>query len=85
MTFSEVVFYWTNEYIGATLFRAVDTGGSMFVHIFAAYFGMGVSKGMMSAKDVNTKNLGTSYNSNIFCLVGEPLLILVFMDSFHIL
>jgi ammonium transporter Rh len=71
MTFSEVVFYALNDYIGSEVLKAVDTGGSMYVHIFAAYFGLGLSRGLMSAKDVNTSNLSASYNSNIFCLIGN--------------
>lgn len=71
MTFSEILFYILNEYIGAYLLGGVDTGGSIFVHIFAAYFGLGVSLGMRSASKIDTTALTPSYNSNIFCLVGQ--------------
>lgn len=73
MTFAEILFYIVNKYIGAMIFQAVDTGGSIFVHVFAAYFGLGVSRGMRSVADINTTHLEPSYNSNIFCLVGELL------------
>lgn len=36
----EVIFYALNETIGAGIFKAVDMGGSMYVHTFGAYFGL---------------------------------------------
>ena len=39
----EIVFYGLNEAIGAGLFKAVDIGGSMYVHTFGAYFGVAAS------------------------------------------
>ncbi|XP_035710365.1 ammonium transporter Rh type A-like [Folsomia candida] len=82
MTFAEILFYIVNKYIGAMIFQAVDTGGSIFVHVFAAYFGLGVSRGMRSVADINTTHLEPSYNSNIFCLVAVVFLWL-FWPSFN--
>lgn len=43
MAVVEVLFYGLNEWIGASKLRAVDMGGSMFVHEFGAFFGLAVS------------------------------------------
>jgi ammonium transporter Rh len=37
----EIIFYGLNETIGAGMIKAVDMGGSMYVHTFGAYFGIG--------------------------------------------
>lgn len=39
MVLIEVFLYSLNEYIGAEIFKAIDVGGSMFIHAFGAYFG----------------------------------------------
>lgn len=44
MMIFELIFYAINESLGAVTFKAVDMGGSMFVHSFGAYFGLAVSK-----------------------------------------
>ena len=35
----EIAFYSLSEKIGVNDFQAVDSGGSIFVHTFGAYFG----------------------------------------------
>ena len=36
----EIIFFGLNEAIGAGALKAVDMGGSMYVHAFGAYFGL---------------------------------------------
>ncbi|CAD7944256.1 unnamed protein product [Amoebophrya sp. A25] len=43
MMWLEIIFYAVNEHIGAVEWSAVDMGGSMYVHTFGAFFGLGVS------------------------------------------
>ena len=43
MAIFELIFYAINESIGVIEYKAIDMGGSMFVHTFGAYFGMAVS------------------------------------------
>merc|ERR1739838_1182181 len=38
--FFELIFYSINEYIAVEDFQVKDVGGSMLVHVFAAYFGV---------------------------------------------
>ena len=40
----EIVIYCLNIFIGAGILGAVDAGGSMFVHTFGAYFGLGCAR-----------------------------------------
>lgn len=47
----ELFFFAINETVVAYLFRAVDMGGSMVVHMFGAYFGLAVSS-VVSKADV---------------------------------
>eukprot|EP00929_Paragymnodinium_shiwhaense_P013440 TRINITY_DN121293_c0_g1_i1.p1 TRINITY_DN121293_c0_g1~~TRINITY_DN121293_c0_g1_i1.p1 ORF type:complete len:506 (+),score=55.64 TRINITY_DN121293_c0_g1_i1:98-1519(+) len=43
MAFVEVIFYSLNFYVGALELKAKDSGGSMFVHAYGAYFGLACS------------------------------------------
>ena len=46
----ELCFYALNESLGVIEYQAVDMGGSMYVHAFGAYFGLGVSKALTNTK-----------------------------------
>jgi len=43
MTFFAVTCFHFNEWLGAGELKAIDMGGSMFVHTFGAYFGLACS------------------------------------------
>lgn len=42
MTFLEVIFITLNQVICEYALRAIDMGGSMYIHVFGAFFGLGV-------------------------------------------
>ena len=42
MAFIEVILFSLNEHIGLEL-KIADVGGSMVIHTFGAYFGMGAT------------------------------------------
>lgn len=42
----ELVWYALNESLCVLVYQAVDMGGSMYVHLFGAYFGLAVSRTM---------------------------------------
>jgi ammonium transporter Rh len=81
ITFFELIFYGVNEAIGAGRFTAVDMGGSIFVHTFGAFFGLGLSWVISRAKvdkssgEVidNFKN-GSTKTSDMFAMVGTIFL-----------
>lgn len=50
MVFFELIFFNISEQLGANTFKAVDMGGSIFVHVFGAYFGLATSWAMSRKK-----------------------------------
>jgi ammonium transporter Rh len=81
----EIFFYGLNEMIGAYELHAVDMGGSIFVHTFGAYFGLGCSWAMTrnapSEKDKKGKN-GATKTSDMFAMIGT-LFLWMFWPSFN--
>jgi len=87
----EIVFYALNENIGAGIFSAVDMGGSIFVHTFGAYFGLGLSYVISSSKNgdkcaggevqPHAKNK-SNYHSDMFAMIGT-LFLWMFWPSFN--
>ncbi|XP_011496592.1 PREDICTED: ammonium transporter Rh type A [Ceratosolen solmsi marchali] len=79
----ELIVYTINKYIGEHHFVAVDAGDSMYVHAFGAYFGLAVSF-MFGMKEKPKENSleGSSYNSDIFAMVGT-LFLWLFWPSFN--
>jgi hypothetical protein len=43
----------------------------MWIHTFGAYFGLALSWAMRRQKDIDTKNEGASYSSDMFAMVGK--------------
>ena len=76
ITLFELVFYAINESLGVEVYKAVDMGGSMYVHMFGAYFGLAVSY-MLSNKEKmeeeKEKN-GANYHSDLFAMIGTIFL-----------
>ncbi len=79
----ELVFYAVNESLGVIVYKAVDMGGSMYVHTFGAYFGLAASY-MITNKAVynNYQNTNSSRESNQFAMIGT-LFLWVFWPSFN--
>lgn len=44
MAVCETFIFALNERLGVQRIKAADVGGSMFIHAFGAFFGLGVSK-----------------------------------------
>ncbi|XP_063217712.1 ammonium transporter Rh type A isoform X2 [Bacillus rossius redtenbacheri] len=86
----EIVAFTSNEYIGVNIFKAVDAGGSMYVHVFGAYFGLGASLALQHGKVLaaesggggGSSNEGASYTSDTFAMIGSIFLWL-FWPSFN--
>eukprot|EP00045_Choanoeca_perplexa_P008934 m.84290 g.84290 ORF g.84290 m.84290 type:complete len:482 (-) comp14682_c0_seq4:146-1591(-) len=87
MVIFELIFFSLSESIGVLEFEAVDMGGSIFVHMFGAYFGLGVSKflGNVSPKRVPYRDhiFNTSTRtSDLFAMIGT-LFLFLFWPSFN--
>lgn len=75
MTVAEVVFYGLNKMVIELALKCVDVGGSMVIHAFGAYFGLGVSYVLSFRKPVwdNPKN-GATPTSDTFAMIGTLFL-----------
>ncbi|XP_041373232.1 ammonium transporter Rh type A-like [Gigantopelta aegis] len=82
VTIIEIILFSFNEYIGVTMFQAVDIGGSMFVHAFGAYFGLSMSRVLYREDVARSKKEGSVYHSDIFSMIGTVFL-WMFWPSFN--
>lgn len=77
MGFIETAVCTANEHLGVSVLKAADAGGSMFVHVFGAYFGLAASLALGHGRKLR-KNAapleGASYNSDLFAMVATVLL-----------
>ncbi|XP_069115396.1 ammonium transporter Rh type A-like isoform X2 [Argopecten irradians] len=74
MVILEVVFANLNQYIGTEHLTASDVGGSMYIHVFGAYFGLAVSRVLYKDSHETSTSLRSGYLSDIFALVGTVFL-----------
>lgn len=78
----EVFFYALNSQLGEVTFGAVDMGGSCFIHVFGAMFGLAVSYVTTPPTvDGHPKN-AANMNSNTFAMIGTVFL-WMFWPSFN--
>ncbi|NWW85686.1 RHBGA protein, partial [Rhynochetos jubatus] len=78
----EVPVYLACEWAIITHLGVLDVGGTITIHVFSCYFGLGVSKGLFGAsrRPVNPKETPTP-RSDLMSLVGT-LILWVFWPSF---
>jgi len=78
----ETAVFGGNEMVGAKHFGAVDMGGSIFVHTFGAYFGLGAAF-VLGGKAASGHSLNTaSKTSDTFAMIGT-LFLWMFWPSFN--
>jgi len=82
MTVIEIFLFVINEVIGRNYIGAVDAGDTIFVHVFGAYFGLAVARVLNRPGVSESDNEGSSYNSDIFSMVGT-LFLWIFWPSFN--
>jgi len=78
-----VPIYFLNEWLvleSGTFAGFLDTGGSVLIHAFGAYFGLGVVAGT-SSKFMDSQACECDATSNQYCLIGS-LILWVFWPSF---
>merc|ERR1719502_695741 len=76
----ELICYCANKvFILTNIFNIADCGGTIIIHVFGAYFGLAAcfTLGQAGNEDLN----GSSYNSDLFSLIGTVFLWL-FWPSF---
>ncbi|XP_071841927.1 ammonium transporter Rh type C-like isoform X2 [Apostichopus japonicus] len=82
MAIVEVVLSVGNEYLGLEIFEVTDVGGSMFIHAFGAYFGLGVAWILQRDANENNEKEGATYNSDLSAMIGT-LFLWMFWPSFN--
>jgi len=76
MVFFELIFYAINEMIGIKQLEAIDMGGSMYIHVFGAYFGLTLSMILSPKESKGEKHDhdGSVYHSDLFAMIGTIFL-----------
>ena len=82
MTVMETIFYAVNDMIGREYLHAVDVGCTIFIHLFAAYFGLTVSRVLHHPDQTSSSKESSSYTSDMFSMVGTVFL-WVYWPSFN--
>lgn len=77
----EVVVFAVNESIGLKM-EITDLGGSMVVHMFGAYFGMGACIFIKQSHKANESDNSSVYHSDVFAMIGTVFL-WMFWPSFN--
>uniref|UniRef100_A0A803W6F3 Ammonium transporter AmtB-like domain-containing protein n=1 Tax=Ficedula albicollis TaxID=59894 RepID=A0A803W6F3_FICAL len=82
MATREIPIYLTSEWVIVTCLGVLDVGGTITIHVFSCYFGLGVSKALFRAtqKPLHPKETPTP-SSDLMSLVGT-LILWVFWPSF---
>lgn len=83
MALLEVPIFALTEWVVLTYLKINDAGGSILIHLFACYFGLGVTFVLYRPhlKDGHAKE-NTSYQSDILAVIGT-LFLWVFWPSFN--
>ncbi|KAM6181766.1 ammonium transporter Rh type A [Erethizon dorsatum] len=84
MTILEIAVFAANEFLVAEIFMASDTGASMTIHAFGAYFGLAVTgilyRSGLRERLIKDKEFG--YYSDLFAMIGT-LFLWIFWPSFN--
>ena len=67
----EIVFYGVNNLIAVKYLKYSDVGGSVVIHIFAAYFGLALSWVLYDENVLDNRNEGSSYHSDLSAMIGK--------------
>ncbi|XP_072498521.1 ammonium transporter Rh type A [Notamacropus eugenii] len=84
MVIFEIAVFAANEYLVVDIFKATDTGASMTIHAFGAYFGLAVAGVLYrpGLRKSGNKNEGSVYHSDLFAMIGT-LFLWMFWPSFN--
>ena len=78
----ELVFYSLNEAILVVIMHISDIGGSLVIHTFGAFFGLAATLSFQAKNAKESKNMSSSYNSNLFAMIGTVFL-WIYWPSFN--
>jgi ammonium transporter Rh len=78
----QMIWWGLNENIGVQIYNATDAGGSMFVHSFGAYYGLGACYFFQPKRAATSNNLKSSYQSEMIAVIGA-IFLWMFWPSFN--
>ncbi|XP_026568693.1 ammonium transporter Rh type A isoform X1 [Pseudonaja textilis] len=83
LTIFEITIFVCNEHLVVNVLKATDTGASMTIHTFGAYFGLAVARFLYrpGLKNGHPKE-GSVYHSDLFAMIGT-LFLWLFWPSFN--
>ncbi|XP_024070857.2 ammonium transporter Rh type A [Terrapene carolina triunguis] len=83
MTILEITIFSCNEHLVVNVLRATDTGASMTIHAFGAYFGLAAARVLYRpGLKEGHKNEESAYHSDMFAMIGT-LFLWLFWPSFN--
>jgi ammonium transporter Rh len=82
LTVFGIFLYTLNEYIVIFVLKARDVGGSMIIHAFGAFYGIGITWMLDYKLSKNNKNLYAKRSSNTTAMIGT-LFLWCFWPSFN--
>ena len=53
--------------------QVTDVGGSIFIHAFGAYFGLGVARMLYKEAQTENEKEGSVYHSDLFAMIGNVI------------
>ena len=72
IAFIEIIMFTVNEFILLQELEVADAGGSMVIHCFGAYFGLGLAFVLQRPADTdNNPKEGSVYHSDLFAMIGR--------------
>lgn len=72
IAFIEIIMFTVNEFILLQELEVADAGGSMVIHCFGAYFGLGLAFALQRPADTdNNPKEGSVYHSDLFAIIGR--------------
>ena len=69
MAVMETIIYVVNDIIGREYIGAVDVGCTIFIHLFAACFGLATARVLYKPEHGESEKEGSSYSSDLFSMV----------------
>ena len=79
----EILMFAVNEYVLLEELKIADAGGSLVIHCFGCYFGLGVSVMLRDMENINdNKKEASKYHSDIFAMIGT-LFLWMYWPSFN--
>jgi len=82
MALFEVVAYNVSILVGVTTLGAIDIGGSIFIHLFGAYFGLAVAIVVNKFSPSESSSESSNSTSDIFAMIGT-LFLWLYWPSFN--